>query len=252
MDMHCAAVANRLLDNDSTSAVVELLLDGARFEVIEPLWVALCGAACEASIPLWRACRLNAGEILHVRHCASGLWSYLAVEGGFSAPHFFGSASYYARGRIGMPISSGLVLERKAFSKFSLPAGVSGRIAPWSERRDFQHPPPIRVWPGPQWNDFPAADRESFLKAEWKVSASSDRVGYRLEGPVLRADPPEIVSEPVLEGSIQVPQNGQPILTMRDGPTIGGYPKIALVDPPDLCRAAQVRPGRTLRFELIA
>jgi antagonist of KipI len=77
-------------------------------------------------------------------------------------------------------------------------------------------------------------------------------VGYRLEGPALKADPPELLSEPVRLGSIQVPESGRPIITMPDGPTVGGYPKIALVDTMDLAWVAQARPGQTLRFQLVS
>ena len=80
------------------------------------------------------------------------------------------------------------------------------------------------------------------------VSSQCDRVGYRLQGPALEARPDQIISEPVLPGSIQVPAGGQPIVTMPDGPTIGGYPKLGLVDPADLPRLAQCRPGQRLRF----
>ena len=69
-----------------------------------------------------------------------------------------------------------------------------------------------------------------------------------LNGPRLKPDPAEIVSEPVLPGSIQVPPNGQPLVTMPDGPTLGGYPKLALVDPHDLPKLAQCRAGQKVRF----
>jgi len=75
-------------------------------------------------------------------------------------------------------------------------------------------------------------------------------VGYRLSGPALRVPDGEMISEPVLPGSIQVPPNGLPIVTMPDGPTLGGYPKLGLVDPEDLPRLAQTLPGSTLRFTL--
>jgi antagonist of KipI len=54
----------------------------------------------------------------------------------------------------------------------------------------------------------------------------------------------------VLTGSIQTPPNGQPIVTMRDGPTVGGYPKIALVDEDSLPWLAQCRPGVRFQFVL--
>jgi urea carboxylase len=38
---------------------------------------------------------------------------------------------------------------------------------------------------------------------------------------------------------------------MADGPTVGGYPKIAVVSEADLPIVAQRRPGETIRFELV-
>jgi urea carboxylase len=39
---------------------------------------------------------------------------------------------------------------------------------------------------------------------------------------------------------------------MADAPTIGGYPKIAVVSEADLPILAQRRPGETIRFELVS
>ena len=58
----------------------------------------------------------------------------------------------------------------------------------------------------------------------------------------------EMTSEPVRVGSIQVPESGELIVTMRDGPTVGGYPKIGMVDAGDVSRLAQCRPGQRIRF----
>jgi biotin-dependent carboxylase-like uncharacterized protein len=252
MDRHSAACANRLLDNERGSPVIELLSQGAKFEVLENVWVAICGAATECSIPAWRAHRAAVGEIISVRHCRAGMWSYLAVEGGFAEDPIFGSASYYARANLGRKLEKNAILERQANTRFQLPGGVSGRVASWTDRWDFTQSPKIRVFPGPQWKSFSLADREVFLTESWKVSPRSDRVGYRLEGPTLKADPAEIDSEAVRLGSIQVPENGQPIITMPDGPTVGGYPKIALVDELDLPWVAQSRPGQSVRFQLLS
>ena len=83
------------------------------------------------------------------------------------------------------------------------------------------------------------------------MSSQSDRVGYRLTGNPLKPSATQIISEPVLVGSIQIPANGLPIVTMRDGPTVGGYPKLGLVDAADLSWLAQCRPGTKVKFELV-
>ena len=90
------------------------------------------------------------------------------------------------------------------------------------------------------------------VDSEWRISATSDRMGYRLEGPVIKhLDGHNIVSDGTVNGSIQVPGNGQPIVLMPDRGTSGGYPKIATVITADFGRFAQISAGRPFRFKAI-
>ncbi|HAV62454.1 MAG TPA: allophanate hydrolase [Verrucomicrobiales bacterium] len=250
MDDHAAAWANRLLDNPPVAPVVEILMQGTHLEVLRTCWIAITGADARCNFPRWRIVRAHAGEGLVFPLLQKGLWTYVAVEGGFSTPCWLGSASVYPRGRIGRALGDGDVLHVGTEHQLSLPPPVAGRLVSNDEIRDYQHPPAIRLWRGPQWDLFPREDRSSFFQQTWSVSAQSDRVGYRLEGGHLSSEVKQIISEPVLVGSVQVPPGGQPIVTMRDGPTVGGYPKIGLVDPADLSWLAQCRPGVPFQFRL--
>src|SRR5260370_34962315 len=88
---------------------------------------------------------------------------------------------------------------------------------------------------GPQDDEFGEAAINLFLDSEWKISATSDRMGYRLEGPVIKhLHGHNIVSDGTVNGSIQVPGNGAPIVLMPDRGTSGGYPQIATVITADL------------------
>src|SRR5262249_42953092 len=231
------------------AAVLELLVQGAALTALDDVWIAVTGADCNCNVKRWRALHLREGDVLRFTESRTGLWAYIAVEGGFEAQSQFGSRSTYARAHIGRTLAQGDVLARNAAS-FSLPAGVAGRSIPWSENRNYSAPPALRVWPGPQWDSFAPAERDGFFAAEWTVSSQSDRVGYRLSGPALQPHAAQILSEPVRVGSIQVPENGQPIVTMLDGPTAGGYPKIGLVDSSDVSWLAQCRPGQKIKFRL--
>jgi len=106
---------------------------------------------------------------------------------------------------------------------------------------------------GPQDDEFAADMKALFLDSEWKISATSDRMGYRLEGPVIRhLGGHNIVSDGTVDGSIQVPGNGAPIVLMRDRGTSGGYPKIATVISADFGRFAQTPAGTTFRFKAVS
>jgi biotin-dependent carboxylase-like uncharacterized protein len=248
MDDHAALWANRLLGNPPESPVLELLLQGARVRVLADVGVAITGAEAIAADFAWRAFRASAGQLLEFTASRRGVWTYLAVEGGIASARVLASASAFPRGMIGHALAPGDVLDCVGTGKPAWPSGIAGRIAPWVERRAYDAPPPLRVWRGPEWDSFGPESHRVLFASPWKVTPSCDRVGYRLSGPMLQAEPVQIVSEPVRVGSIQVPQNGQPIVTLRDGPTVGGYPKIGMLDPADVAWLTQCRPGQSVRF----
>jgi allophanate hydrolase subunit 2 len=108
----------------------------------------------------------------------------------------------------------------------------------------------LRVHPGPRVDWFTPAAVRTLLSADYRVSPTSNRVGMRLTGPALaRAVDTELPSEGVVLGAVQVPAGGEPLVFLADHPTTGGYPVIAVVDPADVPRAAQARPGTPVRFE---
>jgi allophanate hydrolase len=111
----------------------------------------------------------------------------------------------------------------------------------------------VRAVPGPQADHFSPAVLERFFGEAWTVGPASDRVGCRLLGPRLdHAGPAEILSDGMVAGAVQVPPDGQPIVMLADGPTTGGYPKVATVIAADLPRLAQLLPGRSrMRFAVL-
>ena len=245
MDPVAAALANELMGNPAGAVVIELALQGARFRVLCDGWLSFAGASMGWSPGTVR--KVSRGEELSFARHESGVYAYGAAPGGWAAPEYLGSAAVSARSGLGRGLAAGDVL-------FSLKAPSS--VAPELEMkrgRLVQYPPTIQVcvWPGPQWDDFGAAARSAFLSTEWRVSARSDRMGVRLDGATVKLPTRTMLSEPVLVGSVQITGAGQPVVTMRDGPTVGGYPKIGWLEEEECHRVAQVPPGGTVRFELL-
>jgi biotin-dependent carboxylase-like uncharacterized protein len=251
MDRHASGWANRLLGNPPGAPTLELLLQGAKLQTLEACWIVVTGADAAANVPLWRVLRVSARDILSFPENQSGVWTYLAVEGGFESPSLLGSSSTYARGGLGQSCEAGTLLCRSPGSSFELEPFVAGRFLHPAERRDYSAIPRLRVWPGPQMDAFGPADLKRFFAQSWTVTARSDRMGYRLSGEPLEPEQRSILSEPVLTGTIQTPPDGFPIVTMRDGPTVGGYPKLGILDPEDVSWLAQARPGSAVTFQQI-
>jgi biotin-dependent carboxylase-like uncharacterized protein len=252
MDAHAAAWANRLVGNPPEAPVLEFLLQGAQLAALRPAWIAVTGADAAATVNTWHSVHLSPGQTISFPQNRSGTWTYLALAGGIAGEKILGSASAYPRGRLGRSLAVGdLICSVADHTTFRLPDGVASQATPAFERREYARPPRLRVWPGPQMERFAAAERDRFFAQPWQVSSQSDRVGYRLDGAPLKSSVPQLISEPVRLGTIQVPENGQPIVTMRDGPTVGGYPKLGVVDPADLSWLAQCRTGQTVQFQAV-
>ncbi len=94
---------------------------------------------------------------------------------------------------------------------------------------------PVRVLLGPQEDAFTAAGIETFLSSAYTVTSKTDRMGCQLDGPPIEhRDGFNIISDGIVNGSIQVPGSGIPIVLLADRQTTGGYPKIATVVSADL------------------
>jgi 5-oxoprolinase (ATP-hydrolysing) subunit C len=252
MDRLALAAANVLVGNPPFTAAIEIGPFGACLTARDgAVRVALSGSVRDADIAkrpvaFDTSVTLADGESLTLGFARGGSFSYLAIEGGVQGEPMFGSLAVNARAGLGSPYPRPL----QAGDELQV-ANASGA----TERRiDLAAVAggPIRVLLGPQDDEFGDDMKKLFLDGEWKISATSDRMGYRLEGPVIRhLHGHNIVSDGTVNGSIQVPGNGSPIVLMRDRGTSGGYPKIATVISADFGRFAQIPAGRGFRFKAI-
>ena len=253
MDRISLATANCLVGNSSDGAAIEVGPLGATFAARDgAIRVALAGAARQAEVaghplPLNQSVLIAEGETLKLGPARNGVFSYLAVEGGFRGEAMFGSLSVNARSGIGSPYP-------RALRDGDEIAVGNASLTQHEWQLDIPEPAkgPIRVVMGPQDDEFGEA-RDLFLASDWVISATSDRMGYRLEGPkISHAKGHNIVSDGTVNGSVQVPGSGQPIVLMMDRGTTGGYPKIATVISADLGRFAQMPAGSKFRFAAIS
>ncbi|RJK96418.1 biotin-dependent carboxyltransferase family protein [Vallicoccus soli] len=237
-------LANRVVGNHEGEACVEVTLGGLAVRAVGDLLVAAAGAPCPGTAGTGVPTYLADGEVLELGTPPTGLRTYLAVAGGLAVDRVLGSRSTDVLAGIGPPaLTPGQ----------RLPVG-----APRQPRRLVDvapvPPPPdgevgLRVVPGPRDDWFAEGALGALLGGAYEVTADSNRVGMRLQGPGLeRARDGELPSEGMVPGSLQVPPSGQPTLFLADHPVTGGYPVVAVVVRDDVDRAAQVRPGQTVRF----
>jgi len=256
LDSFAFPVANMLVGNPVNCAVLEITVMGPRIEVLSEADIAITGAEMgmtlnDRPVECWRSFRVKSGDVLDIKQVKSGCRAYLAVTGGIDVPDVMGSRSTYVSGNIGgyygrllkqgdiIKRGKGLLLNRaRHLSPATIPQYSSNIV--------------IHAVPGPQ-DDFFDEGLKTLFKSEFMVSAKADRMGYRLQGTVIKHREEvakSIISEPSVSGGIQVPADGQPIILLVEQ-TVGGYTKIATVISTDLCKIAQATPGDLIRFEQI-
>lgn len=259
MDEVALRAGNVLVGNPQGAAALEVTALGPQLRFLQDAVVALTGAEVEADldgrpVPRYVAFRVRARQLLDIRVCTRGLRAYLAVAGGIDVPGLLGSRSTCLTARFGgfrgRALMAGDVL---ATGSPSAPlAELAGRELPETWRPRLGAPVTLRVVLGPQDDAFTEAGRRTFLESEYRVSPHADRMGYRLEGPVIaHAGPADILSDWIPPGAVQVPGDGKPIILLADRQTTGGYTKIATIITPDIGRVAQLRPGDPVAFRAV-
>jgi biotin-dependent carboxylase-like uncharacterized protein len=243
-DPSSLSLANRLVGNPEEAAGLELTFGGAALRFGAPAWIAVTGAPLPVRPGTMNApFHVPAGTVMELGTPSVGVRTYLAVRGGIEVPPVLGSRSTDVLSGLGpAPLSAG---DR-------LPVGratglITVDVAPGLE---LEEEPVLRITAGPRDDWF---ETLAPLTGEtYEVTAQSNRVGVRLEGPVLtRRRRGELPSEGMVTGSLQVPPNGLPIIFLADHPTTGGYPVAAVLATGDIPRAAQLRPGQRVRFRLV-
>ena len=251
------AVANLVVGADPTAPALEVTFGGCALLALESCAIGLGGADLGARLDDGRALapgaayRLPAGVRLEFGGSRWGLRAYVALAGGIETGTWMGSASTYGPGRLGFDGGRALV-EGDCVSP-RRPGDLDAVGSAWPS--GLAHHPaagrgPVTIVPGPDLGAAPVGALDALLAARWRVSPSSDRMGLRLEGASL-GNGTEIVSHALLPGAVQVPPDGLPVVTLVDGPTIGGYPVLGVVPAVDLPRLGQLRPGDEIQFGLI-
>jgi biotin-dependent carboxylase-like uncharacterized protein len=241
------AAAHAALGNAPGGAAIELSHGGIALRCIEgEVGFALAGGDFAARLDStrlggWTVGVLRPGSRLVIRDGAQDNWATLAFAGLIDCPRWLGSAATLALAGLG---GGRLVAgERLIIDADPVNANVARSIAA---------PPtqvgPIRVVLGPQAEFFAPESIAALLSGPFTAAAAFDRMGMVLDGPALPPLSVTMLSAPLLRGAIQVNGAGTATILLADHQTTAGYPRIATVISADIDRAAQHRPGETLRF----
>ena len=261
IDNNLFITANKLLGNDDNEPVIEFAYQGPRLRLeAGNVQIAVTGNVHfiiskkseyfrETIGECFQTYQLMEGDIIDILATKSSIYGYLSISGGFKLNKYNNSGSTLVRSEIGSndgrKIQENQLIE---FNKESLNEKLKQVSFPSTDKSNV-----IRVIEGPQENFFSSETINQFYNSPFTISKSADRMGIRLDGnQITSKQSPNIPSEGIVKGSVQVPGDGNPIVLMVDHPTIGGYPKIATVILKDIAKLAQLSFGKEIRFEKIS
>jgi biotin-dependent carboxylase-like uncharacterized protein len=248
-DQKSHQLANRLIGNFPNACAIESLRGSFEFSTDSELVISATGAPTSVQIDgreheMFRSIFVPAGSVVSVSPGSIGMRTYLAIRGGIVGNQIMGSSSYDELSQIGTP-------PIKPGDKFSVENKVAGSITgdyiPGSVITGL-NTVELEAMPAPRWSGFSNSD--ILFRSEYQVTSSVNRVGLRLSGPALVWNSESrLASEGVVNGAIQIPVDGMPLIFGPDHPTTGGYPVVAVVSRNSLDLLAQTAPGTVVRFK---
>ncbi len=252
--------ANRLVGNEANAAGLECTVSGPSLVARRPVVAAVTGADLGAVVERNDIGRfevapgtsflIRPGNVLRFEGRRSGARAYVAFAGGIDVPEVLGSRSTYLTagfgGFEGRALRSG---DRFGLGSVARPAAPGAK---WKPENPENEAGAIRLVLGPQDDYFTEKGLATLTSSVYVVAPASDRMGLRFEGPALEHRQVDFVSDGIMQGGIQVPPNGLPILMLADRATMGGYAKIATAALVDIPRLAQLIPGDGVRFQVIS
>jgi antagonist of KipI len=253
MDIESAHHANQMIGNQPVLALIELFSGGMEFQCLKDHLIAIAGAKAKikvANTTYTSPCsfNVNEGELVSIGQCVSGQIIYIALKGGIFTDLDYGSASTYLPttlgGNRGKTIGVGDSFKTNESKKEDVIVDF-----PLKEIR-YTKALTLRFKRGPEFDLITDQSKKSF-QTESFLLKSTNRVGYRVSGPSIKATTNNLSSRFVTRGTVQLPPDGNPIILLSDSPTTGGYPRVAQVYEPDINMFCQMRVSSRIRFKEI-
>ncbi len=236
---------------DTNSNALEILLGGLKLRATAGTTLAVCGANLDFRIndkkqPIWQTHHINEDDIISFHQQSEGLRAYLAVKDGFKVEKVHGSYATTLKEDIGQKLNKGDFL---AF----VPTQIKEtRHVPEKFIPKYSKHLTLNILLSYQHNFFSEEQKEKFFNTDYELTPQISRMGYKLKGKAMIPSKGGIISEGITFGAVQIPQDGQPIILLKERQTIGGYPKIGSVLPSDCFKLAQLPIGASIRFKQIS
>lgn len=248
LDFYAARMANQLLKNERSNAVLEITYGQGKFKFHIPTYICITGGDFSPKLngqPLVtnKVHEVEAGAVLSFGSRVNGARTYVAVQGGIQSEVLFGSRSFF-QGITKLRLTKGdqlKILTKKQFKK----AGYS-RV---KRIQNYDDSPELDCFLGPEFDQL-NSEQKKCLFEPFTISLDSNRVGYRLNEVIVN-DVKPIITSAVLPGTVQLTPSGKLMILMRDCQVTGGYPRVLQLSETAQAKLSQKVTGEVLVFKPI-
>lgn len=269
MDAWSFRLANVLVGNEPGAAGLECQFMGPTLKFQRDTVIAVTGADMQAKIDdqpiaMWESIAVKAGQTLSMAFAKVGARSYIAIAGGITTEPWLGARSTFHKAGVGgmegraikagqvVPVGEGVGKAGRRVKEQARP------VLPTDKRWEIE----VVRGPNDDWVDDEGHQR--FLATDWKLSAKSDRTGFRLDGPDWTfskkayekgpehgSEPSNIIDQGYPNGAINLA--GQtPIILVNDGPSMGGFINPYTVPSAAFWKLGQSKPGEVYHFKEVS
>ncbi|MBT3559975.1 MAG: biotin-dependent carboxyltransferase family protein [Flavobacteriaceae bacterium] len=223
MDENSAEIANQILENLTSSALLELTMTGCSLEFKKDTIIAVTGSDMNAklngsSIQMYNKIDVKKGDLLSFDRFEYGFRTYIAFQGGIKSEKVMKSRSMY----------NGITKSFKIQKNDKIVLNNSINKSRSTNQEKIQKlilSDNIECYKGPEFHKLSKENKENLLKKQFSISNNHNRMGYILNEKIKNNIKPIITSH-VMPGTVQLTPGGKIIILMRDCQTTGGYPRI--------------------------
>ena len=255
LDTTAAIVANKLVNNDDYHPILEVTLTGPKIEVTGDVYIAITGGNINftingSSAKMYETIHVKSGSIITLGSVKSGARSYLAIGGDWQVNKWLRSTSPIPKIKI-KDIEKNKIT-KQSILKINVKKLITKKVCPpHLKYREFENNI-IRVTKGPEFDSLNDHEKNYFLNETFNIHQNSNRMAISFEESIPDyLTNVEMISSAVLPGTIQITNQGKPMILQNDAGTTGGYPRIANVITKDLPKVAQLSSGQKVNFELV-
>jgi biotin-dependent carboxylase-like uncharacterized protein len=250
MDQYASGIANALLGNENSCAVMEITMTGPLLKFEIDTQICISGANIspklnENPIPINKAISVKAGDVLSFGSLKFGFRCYLAVSGGFKTEKVLGSQSMYKG------VTEQLVISKNSqllIEEGNMP--LNNKNASLKISQSHFDASQIDVLKGPEFDRLSKEQQTLLCSEVFVISKDNNRMAYQLEQNIDNHLEP-IITSGVLPGTVQITPSGKLIILMRDCQTTGGYPRVLQLKEASINVIAQKFTGNSINFKLV-